>query len=50
MNSNELKTKIQELAEELGSTPEKVAVVISGLTNKAVTNAFNGEEIGRAHV
>lgn len=44
MNSNELKTKIQELADELGSTPEKVAVVISGLTSKAVTNAFNGED------
>ena len=44
MNKDELKIKVQELAEELGSTPEKVTVVISGLTSKAVTNAFNGED------
>lgn len=44
MNKDELKIKVQELAEELGSTPEKVTVVISGLTSKAVINAFNGED------
>lgn len=44
MDLQELKIKVQELAEELGSTPEKVTVVISGLTSKAVANAFNGED------
>lgn len=44
MNKDELKIKVQELAEELGTTPEKVTVVISGLTGKAVTNAFSGED------
>ncbi len=44
MNLQELKTKVQELADELGTTPEKVTVVISGLSNKAVTKAFNGED------
>ncbi len=44
MNKDELKTKVQELSGELGSTPERVAIVISGLTSKAVTNALNGED------
>lgn len=44
MNKDELKIKVQELAEELGSTPEKVAVVISGLSNESVTKALNGED------
>ncbi len=44
MNKDELKIKIQELAGELGTTPEKVTVVISGLSNESVTKALNGED------
>ena len=43
MNRDELKTKIQELADELGTTPEKAYTVIGKVTNEKIAKALNGE-------
>lgn len=44
MNKDELKIKIQELADELGTTPEKAYTVISAVTNEKIVRALNGED------
>lgn len=44
MNLNELNIKVQELAEELGSTPEKMGTVISGIGNDTLAKVLNGED------
>lgn len=43
MNRDELKIKVQELAEELGTTPEKAYTVIGKVTNEKIAKALNGE-------
>lgn len=43
MNLQELKTKIQKLADELGTTPEKAYTVIGKVTNEKIAKALNGE-------
>lgn len=43
MNKDELKTKIQELADELGTTLEKAYTVIGKVTNEKIAKALNGE-------
>ncbi len=43
MNLQELKTKMQELADELGTTPEKAYTVICKVANEKIAKALNGE-------
>lgn len=44
MNLQELKVKIENLAEELGGSPENMGAVISGLNNDYIQNALNGND------
>lgn len=44
MDLNELKIKIEKLAEELGGSPENMGAVISGLNNDYIQNALNGSD------
>lgn len=43
MNLQKLKTKVQELADELGTTPEKAYTVIGKVTNEKIAKALSGE-------
>lgn len=43
MNLEELKIKVKGLAEELGGSPEKIGMVIGGLSSDTLWKALNGE-------
>lgn len=44
MNLQELKSKIEKLAEELGGSPNNMGAVIGGLNNDYIKNALNGSD------